>query len=212
MKHLSSRGANVPLSMIFVFFDVIGRLDAIQKRAAYFGCIAALDGSSEVLAPAGRPFSAWPASSVPPRSSRGRSVVAARRRRFAGSTRGGGRAHHRSRRARTEDGNRGRQTGVRLPTEVSGSGSSMSARPAPGVLTGRWVHSGRAGNRLRLTTAPGTSKHLAALDEVVDGTFNLWNPTVSTCLSICAIFRRRPPICNCILESGRRGSPVRKRI
>ena len=41
--------------------------DAIQQRAAYFDCIAALDGSSEALAPAELPSSASPASFAPPR-------------------------------------------------------------------------------------------------------------------------------------------------
>ena len=181
---MSSRGAKSFPFYDFVFLLCCGRkTDAIQKRAAYFGCIAALDGSSEVLAPVERPFSAWPASSAPPRSSRGRSGVAAMRRSFANSSPGGGRARRRTRRRRrSEDGNRrGRQTGVRLPIKVRGSCLSMSALPVPGILTGTWVHPGGAGRRLRLTTAPGTSKHLSALDEVVDSAFDLWNKTQSAC-------------------------------
>ena len=55
-----------------------------------------------------------------------------------------------------------------------GRARSISARPVPGILTEGWVHSGGAGIRKGLTTAPRTSKHLSALDEVVDGAFDLW--------------------------------------
>lgn len=58
---------------------------AIQKRAAYFGCIAALDDSCEALAPAEPPSSAWPASSAPPRWNRASSGGVAPRRSSAGS-------------------------------------------------------------------------------------------------------------------------------
>jgi len=58
----------------------------IQKRAAYFGCIAALDGNSEALALSERPFSSWPASPAPPRWSRARSGGVERRRRTGGWT------------------------------------------------------------------------------------------------------------------------------
>lgn len=65
--------------------------------------------------------------------------------------------------------------------KVRGSGLSLSALPVPGILTGAWVHPGRAGMRLELTTAPGASKHLSALDEVVDGAFDLWSRVWLAC-------------------------------
>ena len=55
------------------------RSGAIQKRAAYFGYIAALDDSCAALVPAEPPSSAWPASSVPPRWNRASSGDVARR-------------------------------------------------------------------------------------------------------------------------------------
>ena len=95
------KGGLVCLSMVFLFCFLekkeSGRkTDAIQKRAAYFGCIAAPDGSSAALAPAERPFSSWPASSVPPRWSRARTGGAGWRRSSAGSTRCGGRGRRQS--------------------------------------------------------------------------------------------------------------------
>ena len=105
------------------------KTDAIQKRAAYFGCIAALDGSSEALAPAERPFSSWPASSVPPRSSRARTGGAGWRRSFADSTTRAGRGHHRSW-PRSGGENRDRREGVRLASRVRGSvGRARRGRP-----------------------------------------------------------------------------------
>jgi hypothetical protein len=68
----------------------------------------------------------------------------------------------------------GRAAVWRQGSKVSGSGSSLlAARPVPGVLAENWVHFGGAGKGDGLTTAPGASKHLAALDQVVDGTVDL---------------------------------------
>lgn len=68
----------------FSFLDLRGKSCAIQKRAAYFGAIAALDDSCEVLAPAEPPSSAWPASSAPPRWSHAKAGVVAQHRNSAG--------------------------------------------------------------------------------------------------------------------------------
>jgi hypothetical protein len=113
-------GAGSVSKILFVFSHAPGRkTDAIQKRAAYFGCIAALDGSSEALAPAERPFSSWPASSVPPRSSRARTGAAERRRSSASWRTGAGRARHQSRPS-SGGGDRDLRAGVRLASEVKG--------------------------------------------------------------------------------------------
>lgn len=92
---------------------MVGRFDAIQKKAAYFGCIAAPDGNSEAHAPAEQPFSFWPASSAPPRWSRAMTGVAGWHKRTAGWTTHGGRGHRQSR-CRSESEDRGRQTCVHL--------------------------------------------------------------------------------------------------
>jgi len=177
--------------MICSFLSCLGcgrKSDLIQKREAYFGCIAALDGSSEVRAPAERPFSSWPASSAPPRSSRVRAGVAGQRKSSADSQPGGG--HEGQTRGWGEDGHQGWRADARLPviTTVSGTGSSGAARPVPGILTESWVESGRAGVRWQgLTTGPRVRKHLAALDEIVNGTVDLCDSIrlVLYCSSFC---------------------------
>lgn len=119
----------------FVCFGCGRKLDAIQKRAAYFGCIAALDGNSEAHAPAEPPFSSWPASSAPPRWSRARIGAAGTRRssaswRTAAAAAGEGRAHRRSR-CWSGDENRDRRTCDHLHTgKVSRLSSSGPARTA----------------------------------------------------------------------------------
>lgn len=111
--------------------------------------------------------------------------------------------------ARAGAGGRASSVWGRGESSVSGQASSAAARPAPSnILTEGWGCSGGAGMKRGLTTGPGASKHLAALDEVVDGTVDLWGELVSCSCVVhrCCLLSCFPAPCT--PESGVMRTPV----
>ena len=90
-----------------------------------------------------------------------------------------------------------------------GQGSSASARPVPSsILTEGWGCSGGAGIVRGLTTGPGASKHLAALDQVVDGTVDLWGGCQCVCSCVIPSLLSRVMFSGAMrTRVGRSGSP-----
>lgn len=144
----------------------------MQRRAAYFGCIAAPDDSCEARAPAEPPSSSWPASSAPPRWSRARIGVAGRRRNSGGSTKGGRTGHQ----TRPIAGAGGRQIHEGLWGKCQRGWCWDVAQPAlMCILTELGPVSGRAGRkgRFELTSATRNPEHFTALNQILDGALNL---------------------------------------